>query len=167
MSHKVYTNRDFRDQKFDFQPGDFILGHKEDLHDKFIHLITRSKWNHAALIIDTKGTVVEMTQKGIQKSQVKREQEEEIYLVRMKDLNREKVVDYAQKALKDKPKFSHLGLLSIIFHQLFKSPIVIKHTNKMVCSEFVINALSHGGVIWEKEPTLITPADLYKKFVGQ
>jgi hypothetical protein len=62
-------------------------------------------------------------------------------------------------------KYGFLTIATIIFKIITKSRLIIKRDGTLICSEFVARALAQGGLIWDKDPSLITPADLYKKFV--
>ncbi|MDQ6691652.1 MAG: hypothetical protein M3Z13_02685, partial [Candidatus Dormibacteraeota bacterium] len=56
----------------EFQPGDFILTHRKRFISRLIRLAQKirgrerkySYWSHAAIIIDTEGTLVEAETKG-------------------------------------------------------------------------------------------------------
>lgn len=144
-----------------------MLGRREAFHDKVIQWISKSEWNHAGLIVDEKGTVIEMYQGGIQKSQVDKEREDQILIVRL-PLNkrmRSAIKEYAAAMMNNKVKFGYLSLFSMALNKLTGWPVIIKMNGTMVCSEFVANALTRGGIIWQQDTSLITPADLYNQFI--
>ena len=92
---------------------------------------------------------------------------QDIYIVRvdMDEEDRKQVTDYAKAIFKRHEKYGFLTIASITFKTMTKSRLVLKLDGTLICSEFVANALARGGVIWYKDASLITPADLYHRLV--
>ncbi len=153
----------------EFLPGDFIVTHGNDIFDKGIQLFTSSPWNHAAIIIDNDGTIAELTSKGIEQNNISKYDAKERFVVHMdfSDEDRGEVLTYAKYMLAKHDAYGFLTIISIGFKILTKSRLVVKLDGTLICSEFVARALSEGGLIWPKDPSLITPADLYNFFKGK
>src|SRR5581483_8607782 len=169
MDYKLFNKEHTLKKGFQYQAGDFWIGHNNTLPDRIIHILSRSDWNHTGLIIDSVGNTIEVTEGGIKKIKLHSEKEEMVVVVRLKfnSTQRRDIVSYAQSQLKKRIRFSFLSIFCNLLHKTLGWSLVIKVSNNMICSEFVANALLHGGVDWEVSPTLVTPADLYQKFVAQ
>lgn len=144
------------------------MGRRTQWHDKIIQWVTHSPWNHAGLIVDSSGMVIEMYQGGgIKKSRIDKEKEDQILIVRipLSPGARKAIKQYALAMYEQKIQFGYVSLLSLALNKLLRSPLVFKINGTQVCSEFVANALARGGVIWEKDTVFIAPADLYDRFV--
>jgi len=72
MKCKVYSKRDLLEKRCQLAPGDFILTHGDSVFDKLIQIFTMSDWNHCALIIDSKGEIVELVDRGIKKHNIEK-----------------------------------------------------------------------------------------------
>jgi hypothetical protein len=166
MEYKLFTKKDLDKGNAQIKPGNFILTHGNSLIDKFIHFATRSRWNHAALVVSSDGDIIELETKGIQKSTINEYPPDEFYLValKMEDADRKQVVAYAEYMLKKHAHYGILTVVSILLKILTNSRLVIKLDGTLICSEFVAKALAQGGIIWDRDTSLIVPADLYRKF---
>ena len=169
MNHKTYSKYDIENQKIKLKPGSFIVTHSDSFMDLFVHIFTNSRWNHAALVASADGAIIELETKGIQKKAIKEYPAKDYYLIdiAMSDEDRKQVIEYAHFMLKKHAKFGFLTIATIFFKIITKSRLVVKLDGTLICSEFVAKALAQGGVIWDRDTSLITPADLYKKFVNQ
>lgn len=167
MHCQIYRKQDWEQNLVSLKPGDFILTHGSSLFDTLIQTFTFSHWNHAALIIDEEGTLLEAVDKGIKKHHLSKYRKEEVYIVRTEfnETEREHIVKYGLKMLADHEKYGFLTIFSIALKIITKSRLIIKLEGTIICSEFVANALARGGIIWDKDPELITPADLYNALV--
>lgn len=147
-------------------PGDFIVTHGSDFFDKMIQIFTHSHWNHAALITSAQGDIIELVGKGIRKNTIQEYQQKQRYVVHvdMSEEDRSQVIAYAQYMLSKHDKYGFLTIASIAVKILTRSRFVIKLDGTLICSEFVARALEQGGIIWPKDPSLITPADVYNYF---
>ena len=166
--YKIYTKKDLDNKKFELKPGNFFVTHGHDFFDVITQIFTVSHWNHAGLVTDAKGTIIELTTKGIKKKHISEYNKEDMYVVdiHMSHDDRMEIVDYAHTMLRRHATYGFLTVVSIAFKILTKSRVVIKLDGTLICSEFVAKALEHGGVIWNKDTSLITPGDLYNQFVN-
>jgi uncharacterized protein YycO len=167
MIHRLFNKEQTLKKGFKYKAGDFWIGHNNTLPDRIVHILSRSDWNHAGLIIDSTGNTIEVTEGGIKRIKLRSEKENQIVVVRLKlnSTQRRDIVDYAQSQLKKRVRFSFASIFCNLLHKTLGWQLVIKVSPNMICSEFVANALIHGGVNFDTSPTLITPADLYQKFV--
>jgi len=149
-----------------YEPGDFVVTHGSDFFDKMIRFFTHSRWNHAALIVSKEGDIIELTSGGIKKNTIQKYQDHDRYIVHitMSDEDRGHVGAYASYMLNQHDKYGFLTIATIAFKILTKSRLVVKLDGTLICSEFVARALGQGGLLWPKDPSFITPADLYNFF---
>jgi len=168
MNYEIYSKDDIEKKKISPKPGNFIVTHGGGFDDLLIHIFTNSRWNHAALVISSEGTIIELETTGIRKRTLNEYPGGDFYLVdvELSEEDRAQTVAYAQAMLKRHEKYGFLTIISIILKIITHSRLIIKLDGTLICSEFVANALSEGGIIWDKDTSLITPADLYQKFIN-
>jgi len=164
---KVFVKPDLEKNKAAIKPGNFIVTHGHDFFDRLIQLFTLSHWNHAAVITSASGNLIEQVTSGIRERAINEYKPEDLHII---DLNlssedRRQVVAYARFLLQKHTTYGFLTIVSIAFKIITRSRLIIKLDGTLICSEFVANALAEGGIIWDKDTSLITPADLYKTFV--
>lgn len=167
MKYKTYSHDDFKNKKIILKPGNFIVTHSNNLFDLLIHLFTGSPWNHAALIVSANGTLIELEESGIRERSIKEYANTKFHLIdiALSPEDRKQIVAYAKYMLKKHARYGFLTIISIIFKIITHSRLIVKLDGTLICSEFVANALSEGGIIWDKDTSLITPSDLYQKFI--
>ncbi len=167
MLCKVYTKSECDLSTFKFQPGDFILTHGTSFFDRLIQLFTMSHWNHTALIIDSDGTIVELVEQGIKKHNIKKYEQTEYFIVQtdFSPEDHKEIFDYAEFMLKKHQNYGFGQIASITLKIITKSRLIIKLDGSQICSEFVANSLARGGINFDKDASLISPADLYNKLV--
>jgi uncharacterized protein YycO len=159
-----------------FSPGDFILAHR---HHFLAGLISQAEkrrfrgadavyahWSHAAIVVDSDGTLVEAEVMGVVQSPISRYRDDEYHLVRLgpefKPENRERSVAYAVKQVGQ--GFGYLAMLGAGAYLLFGSPLRLVRRNHLICSGLVVRALQEGGMLADLDPDLTLPADLAKAF---
>lgn len=167
MKYTIFAKQDFNKNKSALTPGNFVVTHGNDFFDTLIHIFTMSYWNHAALIVETNGTLIELTTGGIRKKNIADYPPKDIHIVAidMSNEDRKQVREFAEVMLKRHPTYGFLTIASIALKIMTMSRLVIKLDGTLICSEFVARALAQGGIIWDKDPSLITPADLYTTFI--
>jgi uncharacterized protein YycO len=167
MYCQVLKKSEYQPHELKYQAGDFILTHGTSFFDRLIQLFTMSHWNHTALIVDTEGSIVELVEEGVKKHQISKYDKQEVFIVKTDfgEQDRKEIISYSDFMLKKHPKYGFLQIVSITFKIMTKSRLIIKLDGTQICSEFVANALARGGVNWDKDASLISPADLYNKFV--
>jgi hypothetical protein len=165
-SHGIFIMLIILKMKTSYSPGDFIVTHGSDFFDGLIQIFTHSQWDHAALIINDKGDIIELTNSGIKKSSINKYSAQQKYIVHidMSDDDRKEVLAYANYMLEKHESYGFLTIVSISLKILTKLRLVIKLDGTLICSEFVALALAEGGIIWPMDTALITPADLFNFF---
>ncbi len=165
--HAVFTRQQVQSGEAALVPGDFIVTHGSGFVDSLIRLITRSHWNHAALIIASDGTLIEALGTGLTRDNIGKYRRRDYFVVRLEldEDDRAEVIAYANAMLARHPKYGFLTIATIALRILTKMRLVIKKDGTFICSEFVARSLAQGGRIWFEDTSLITPADLYNSCV--
>ena len=153
-----------------YVPGDFILVSTTGILAKLIRfgqfiryhgkMKPYSHWNHAAMIVDTDGTVVEAAGRGVRYSNINEYKESEYYLVstKLNKQSRDQTVAAARSFVKD--KYGWFTILSIILQLITGIEFQFSFGNSVICSGVVAQSLWAGGVIFDSNPYQIMPADL-------
>jgi len=165
--HAVFTRQQVQSGEERLVPGDFIVTHGSGFVDSLIRLMTRSRWNHAALIVASDGTLIEALGTGLTRDKISKYQRRDYFVVRLDldDEDRAEVLAYANAMLERHPKYGLLTIATIALRILTRMRLVIKKDGTFICSEFVARSLAQGGRIWFEDTSLITPADLYNSCV--
>jgi uncharacterized protein YycO len=157
-----------------YVPGDFILVSTKGILARFIRLgqFIRyhgkmkpfSHWNHAAMVVDTDGTIVEAVGRGVVYSNISEYEGVEYYYVNTKlnKQSRDQSVAAAKSFIKD--KYGWLTIFSITFELLTGIKLQFTNGNTMICSAVVGQSLWAGGIIFDTNPYQMMPADLASAF---
>jgi len=160
-----------------FTRGDFILTHGNKMYDRLIHWAQGLKmhgddrkytrWNHAALIIDAAGTLVEANGDGVDCDSISKYTPTEYYLVHIEadDVERNNQVMFGKWA--EGQRYGKLTICSVFLSLFFGSTIIFALQGQEICSGLVARALERAGYIFEQDPAHIMPADLAKYFEVQ
>ena len=157
-----------------FQPGDFILTHSKAIPGKVIragefiryHGSMRdfSHWNHSALIIDNKGTLIEAVGRGVSYGHIDEYKDVEYYLVstNLNEQSQKQAVDAATSFLND--KYGWTTIISLTIELLTGIKIQFSSSNSIICSALVAMSLWAGGYVFDRNPLQMMPADLAAAF---
>ena len=157
-----------------YVPGDFILVSSKGILAKFIRfgqfiryhgkMKAFSHWNHAAMIIDTDGNIVEAVGRGVVTSHISDYKDVEYYYVstKLNAQSRDQAVAACRSFIKD--KYGWLTIFSIAFELLFGIKLQFTNNNTMICSAVVGQSLWAGGIIFNTNPYQMMPADLAAAF---
>ena len=157
-----------------FNPGDFILVSTTGVLAKFIRfgqfvryhgdMKTFAFWNHTAMIVDENGTIVEAVGRGVRYAHIDEYKDVEYYLVNTKlnKQSREQVVAACRSFVKD--KYGWLTIASIATELLTGIKLQFSLNNSMICSAVVAQSLWAGGIIFNRNPFQMMPADLASAF---
>lgn len=158
----------------DGQPGDFILTHGGKLYDRLtqwaqslrMHGGDRkyTRWNHAAILVDTHGAIIEADGKGVCLENLSKYQPTEYYLVHIdaSQEDRAEEVSFARSCL-GKP-YGKVTICSIFLSLITGTTLAFGLDGTEICSGLVAQSLVRTNVIFDKDPTHIMPADLAKYF---
>jgi uncharacterized protein YycO len=123
-------------------------------------------WSHAALIVDTDGTLVETEVPGIRRNPISRYHADEYHLVRLGSRvspeGRARGVVFAECQVGQ--AFGFLDMFGAILFLLSGRPLRLVRRNHEICSSLVVRALQEGGLVPELDPALTLPGDLAKLF---
>jgi hypothetical protein len=153
-----------------FQPGDFVLVDVKGIRGLLIKFGQRLRlrgddhryvrWSHAALIVDTDGTLIEAVGTGVREYPLAKYDEKDYLVVRIvaSAENRTEIVNFARWAL------DALAIVSIGLSMLTGSKLAFFMEGRFVCSGLVARALERSDRIFDRDPVHIAPADLAKYY---
>lgn len=156
-----------------FEPGDFLLTRGDYWSSRIIRLGQRfrfpkefARYNHAALVLDSNGSIVEALGQGIVKRHVSEYRPKNYYLVKIEasDEDREQIVRYAESVLEARYRYGWLTIVSVGLSLLTGSSLVFARASTAICSGFVSDALVRAGYVFPKPPAFMVPADLAEFF---
>jgi hypothetical protein len=171
MSYKVYSAGEAPEK---YVPGDFILVSSKGFLAKCIRfgqffryhgkMKPFAHWNHAAMIIDEQGTIVEAMGRGVVENNIIDYKNVEYYYVttKLNKQSRDQAVAACKSFLKD--KYAWLTILSIALELATGISLQFNSKNTMICSGVVAQSLWAGGVIFDHNPYQMMPADLAAAF---
>lgn len=128
-----------------------------------IHLTTRSRWNHAALVIgpDARAIqlMVEATARGVEVNRVD-SRADEMRSVRLHyhHNDQDDVLAYATGRVGTKYGFFNAFFCGL--RHVFSGAVQIKIGNQVICSELVAESLERAAFNWGKDSALVSPGDL-------
>lgn len=164
------------EQVRDPQPGDFILTHGRSFYSQLIRVGQSlrfwgadrkyARWNHAAMIIDRNGTIIEALGTGVTQRSIADYTPTEYYVVRIKasDEDRQEAVRFAQYCLQTEQRYAWLEIVSIALSLLTGAKLRFGIDGEEICSGLVAKALERTSAIFEKESSHMMPADLAKYY---
>src|SRR5437016_3874284 len=128
MRSTLFSRQDLDKKSFQLKPGNFFVTHGSDFFDKLIQIFTQAKWNHAGLITDHDGTIIELTSQGIKKHSITKYNLQDIYIVNveMSEEDRQQVKDFSEVMLKKHEHYGFLTIASIAFKIITKSRLIVK-----------------------------------------
>lgn len=156
-------------------PGDFILTHGRGTFSRLIRAGQRLRirgedrvfthWSHAALVASETGDLIEANKPGVIRSHAGDYKRVEYRIVHTgaSPADREQVVKFGEWCVK------HMKLGRLIFFSLGLSMLTGRKFSfftdgTTVCSGLVARAQERAGVIFNRAPTHIAPADLAKYY---
>jgi hypothetical protein len=157
-----------------FVPGDFVLVSTKGILAKFIRfgqffryhgkMKSFAYWNHAAMIVDEDGTIVEAVGRGVVVNNISDYKGVEYYYVSTKinKQSRDQTVVACKSFIKD--KYGFVTIISIALELLTGIKIQFNSSNSMICSAVVAQSLWAGGFIFDRNPYQMMPADLAAAF---
>lgn len=153
------------------QPGDFLLlSEGEDAWTRLIRfgqgLRYRgprrqcARWNHAALFVDTQGTIIEALSSGVARRPVADYAPQDYVVVHLElsDEDRREAVAFAASCLHD--GYGWLTIASVVLLVLTGTTLAFGLDGQEICSGLVAGSLEHAGVIFPRDATHLMPADL-------
>jgi hypothetical protein len=164
------------EQPAEWRPGDFILTHGDAFFSRLIRFGERLRvhgddrrftwFNHAALVLDEKGTLAEALATGVVTSTADKYLPKD-YVVVSSGATPDDVAEilaFAHWVLDTRHRYGKLTIVSIALTLLTGSKFTFFIDGEFVCSGFVARAMERTGVIFNRDPVHITPADLAKYY---
>jgi hypothetical protein len=160
----------------DFAPGDFILAHRHHFLARLISLAQKRRfkgadavfahWSHSAMVVDTRGALVEAEITGVRLNPISRYRADEYHLVRLgpefTSEDRSRAVEYSRAQVGH--GFGFLDMFGASLYLLFGWPVRLMRRGHEICSGLVVRALQAGGQVPHLDPLLTLPADLAKLY---
>lgn len=157
-----------------FEPGDFILTHKNNLVPRFIRFAQRirgrerkySHWSHTAMITSTEGDIVEAETKGVIRGHMSQYRDVEYHLVSIDGIadsrDRQQAVAFTESTVGQ--PFGVLDGIGLILSLVTGLRLNVSYNSHLVCSALVARALERTSAIFDDEPAHMLPADLARHF---
>jgi len=159
------------------KPGDFALTRGHEWTGVMIRIGERLRyrgpnrrfayWNHAALITDSNGGIIEALGSGVQAGNISKYTPIDYQVVRLEnvsDEDREHEVAFAKDCLARNQKYGYLTILSIALSLLFGGRLGFGIDGQEICSGLVGRALERTGEVFAEEPWHMMPADLAQAY---
>lgn len=158
--------------------GDFLLTHGDYFVSRLIrfgqklrHQERYARWNHAVLVLSEYGQIAEALSQGVVENHISKYEGKDYYLVRLQgvsDEDRKQMMAFAESVLTspDRTEYGWPTIASIVLTLLTGSRLVFGLVGTAICSGFVAEALVRTGVIFDKPPSHMMPADLAKKYLS-
>ncbi len=157
-------------------PGDFILTHGDSFMSALIRFgeqlrihgdDRRYAWfNHAALITDTDGGIVEALGRGVVRANASKYLRKDYVVVHSgADTHDVKeVLRFADWVIAHRAHYGRLTIASLVITLLTGAKLTFFIDGEFICSGLVARAMERTGAIFSRDPVHITPADLAKYY---
>jgi hypothetical protein len=161
-----------------FVPGDFVLTHGRAWTSRLIRFGQRLRyrgedrkyafWNHAALIVDVDGDIIEALGAGVVRRNLAVYQPTEYTVVRIDQLvgapaDRDQAVAFALST--EGQRYGFAVIASIAWGLLTGGAFTFAYDGQHICSGLVARSLERTSAIFNRTPSHIMPADLAKYFL--
>jgi uncharacterized protein YycO len=148
------------------RPGDVVLFHarKPDIMSRLIHLTTRSKWNHAALVVGP-DQLIEATAKGVTRASISGKGDELAFISVRYDDEEDRWDAVAWAVAYEGTRYGYLNAFMCGLNNVLAGVnLAIRKTDSVICSELVATALSQAGINVKRDPSQVSPGDLATHF---
>lgn len=163
--------------KGEYLPGDFILTHGTAFYSGLIRLGQRIRYgsdspfayyNHAAMIVDEWGTLVEALGDGVSATHIDKYAPAEYHLFSIRSVvddrrDRERIMAFAKSCIGQ--RYDWMDIASISISLLTGSKLSIQTEGHMICSGLVSRALERSAAIFPRPTNDMMPADLAAYFL--
>jgi hypothetical protein len=125
-----------------------------------------ARWNHAALVVDGAGGIVEALGHGVEHNLLGKYRDTEYVLVRtgVAGTDAAQVFAFAKSVLRAKTEYGYLEILSLGLTLAVPLPVQFGSPGTSICSGFVAQALTRAGYVFGVSPEYAMPADLAEHF---
>ena len=179
-----------------FRPGDFVLTVSDGALARLQGWATAADINHAALIVDPLGGLVEANPQLTGDSRAVRSASVADYVrsgqpcwigyVELREGTRQDVVTFAEHLLRSHTPQSAFARCLLVAHTIFcvgpraltarvrwlgpvhhfvdRHAITVHAEHSYLSGELVARALERGGFVWDRDPSHVTPQDLFLRY---
>lgn len=154
-----------------YQPGDFVLYETKGFLPRLIRFgqwlryrgprKPYSRWNHAALIVDASGTIIQAQANGVRYGTLGTGRVVNLQGISPED--RLEIVDYAKQKV-NATRYGFVAFVSIAVNLITGFRLRVSYDRTLICSALVAGALERAGVVWPIDSEFVTPADLAAKY---
>jgi hypothetical protein len=128
-----------------------------------------ASWNHAALVMDSTGSISEALAQGVVSSHISKYTDRNYTLVRvdMTPTDREQVLHFANSVLAARWSYSYLTIAQLgltLGARSTGAEWTIGKVGSTICSGYVSEAEVRAGFIWPVPPAFMMPAHLAQYF---
>lgn len=155
--------------------GDFILVETNHAASRFIrigqslrfHDKRYSRWNHVALVVSKDGDLVEALTTGVVRSHYSKykNNSHRVIPTRCSHEDQMEILRYANSVVDARTKYGWATIVGLFFTLIFGSKFVIGRIGSAICSGLVSEALVRSGVIFDRPPYYMMPADLAQHYL--
>lgn len=156
------------------RPGDFLLTHDIAWTSRLIRFGQRrrfrgrdgkyARWNHAALFVDERGTIVEALNGGVCRTHVSKYAKTEYHVVRIEASaeDRAEAARFAESCVG--LPYGRSTIASIALSLATGTAFAFGFDGQHICSGLVARALERTQIIFPRAPMHMMPADLARHF---
>lgn len=151
-------------------PGDVVLFHNRgfNLMTFLIQLTTRSKWNHAAIVVAVEGDrvkIAEATSRGVLHAYLDEKADELLVIETDFDDEEDRMDAVAWAEARVGVRYGYFNAFMCGLNNVLAGlNLAIKKTDAIICSELVTEALEHAGFDFTKDSSQVSPGDLASYF---
>ena len=161
------------------KPGDIILTHGDYFFSKLIRFgqairygKTYSYWNHAALVLNEEGDLMEALSRGVVRTNIRNYKETPYHVISppTHEHDREQMVAFAESVIEKKWKYDWLLIASLSVNLGFyavglpEPQIYIAKAGSAICSGAVCAARSKGDEIFDEHPYSMKPVQIFMHY---
>ncbi len=152
------------------RPGDFILTHGNEWTSKLIRfgqslryrgpMAKYTYWNHTALIVDTKGAIVEALGTGVALRSIHDYDPTQYTVVRIdaSEEDRMQAATFARSCVGS--EYGWISIVSIAISLVTGGSFAFAIDGQLICSGLVARSLERTTAIFKHDPARIMPAEL-------
>jgi hypothetical protein len=125
------------------------------------------RFSHAALVIDTDGTLAEALSHGVCRNPISKYDEANYRVVHthVDEHDQAQVLAFADSVLRARENgYGYPTIAGLALYCATGAQLCIQRAGTAICSGFVCDALTRAGFIWDRPPFAMMPADLAQAF---
>lgn len=152
------------------RPGDFILTHGDEWTSRLIRFgqslryrgasAKYTYWNHTALVVDARGTIVEALGTGVAQRSIHDYDPTQYTVVRIdaSDQDRAQAARFATSSVG--ASYGWVTIVSIALSLVTGGKLAFAIDGQLICSGLVARSLERTSAIFKHDPARIMPAEL-------